>query len=80
MSNLNFDVCLAHFYKILAKIQAFTPKVAFLEEAKNGLLICIMVIKWPFFDSSKNATLSLNAYISFKLTIFLVQVNYIWIS
>ena len=51
MSNLNFDVCLAHFYKLLA-------------ETQNGLLICIMVIKWPLFASSKNATLSLNTYIS----------------
>ena len=45
-----------------------TLKVAFLEEAKNGLNWSINLhygnIKWPFFASSKNATLSLNAYIS----------------
>jgi hypothetical protein len=38
--------------------------VAFLEETKNGLLICIMITKWSFFAFSKNATLRLNAYIS----------------
>ena len=32
--SLNFDVCLAHFYKILANIYAFTLKVAFLEGEK----------------------------------------------
>ena len=35
MSNLNFYACLKYFYKILAEIQTFKRKVAFLEEAKK---------------------------------------------
>jgi hypothetical protein len=45
----------------------FKLKVAFLEEAKNGHFITIMQIIdnfRPFFASSKNATLSIKAYIS----------------
>ena len=37
MSDLNFDVCLKHFYNILAEIQTFKLKAAFLVEAKNRL-------------------------------------------
>jgi hypothetical protein len=42
----------------------FKLNVEFLEEAKNGRFITIMQINRPFFASSKNATLSVNAYIS----------------
>ena len=65
MSNLNFDVCLKHLYKILAEIYAFKLKVGFLEEAKNCL-------KWSInlhygtnkMVKTRNSKLSLKAYIS----------------
>ena len=47
-------------------IGVYTQGIAFLEGAKNGLLICIMINgnKMTIFRFFKNATLNLNVYIS----------------
>ena len=65
MSNLNFDVCLKHLYKILAEIYAFKLKVEFLEEAKNRLKLSINLHYGNKMVKTRNSKLSLlkNIYI-----------------
>ena len=60
MSNLNFDVCLKHLYKILAEIYSFKLKVGFLEEAKWS----INLHHGDKMVKTRNSKLSLKAYIS----------------
>ena len=64
MSNLNFDVCLKHLYKILAKIHSFKLKVGFLEEAENCLKLSINLHYGNKMVKTRNSKLSLKAYIS----------------
>ncbi len=61
MSNLNFDVCLTHLYKILAKIYAFKLKVGFLEGAKNCLKWSINLHYGNKLVKTRNSKLSLKA-------------------
>ena len=64
MSDLNFDVCLKHLYKILAEIYAFKLKVGFLELSENGLKWSINLHYGSKMVKTRNSKLSLKAYIS----------------